>query len=65
MSSFRDATAIVLGAEERAELESLARSTKTEHIDAFIQGYNQTARPFVWTKSEVHQKRLRPCFADP
>ena len=34
------------------------------HIDAFIESYNQTARPFVWTKSEVHQKRLRPCFAD-
>jgi transposase len=36
-----------------------------EHIDAFIERYNQTARPFLWSKSEVHQKRLRPCFADP
>jgi transposase len=34
------------------------------HIDAFIAHYNQTARPFVWTKSEVHQKRLKPCFAE-
>ena len=34
------------------------------HIDAFIDRYNQTATPFLWTKSEVHQKRLRPCFAD-
>lgn len=34
------------------------------HIDAFIERYNQTATPFIWTKSEVHQKRLRPCFAD-
>ena len=34
------------------------------HIDAFIESYNQTARPFAWTKSEVHQKRLRPRFAD-
>jgi transposase len=34
------------------------------HIDAFIESYNKTARPFVWTKSEVHQKRLKPCFAD-
>jgi transposase len=34
------------------------------HIDAFIASYNQTARPFVWTKSKVHQKRLKPCFAD-
>ena len=35
------------------------------HIDAFIRTYNETACPFVWTKSEVHQKRLKPCFADP
>ena len=34
------------------------------HIDAFIAEYNQTARPFVWTKSQVHQKRLKPCFTD-
>ena len=33
------------------------------HIDSFIAGYNDTARPFVWTKSVVHQKRLKPCFA--
>ena len=35
-----------------------------EHIDAFIASYNQNARPFVWTKSEVHQKRLHARFAD-
>lgn len=34
------------------------------HIEAFIADYNETARPFVWTKSEVHQKRLKPCFAE-
>lgn len=34
-----------------------------DHITAFIDTYNQDARPFVWTKSEVHQKRLKPCFA--
>ena len=34
------------------------------HIDAFIADYNQSARPFVWTKSKVHQKRLEPCFAE-
>lgn len=34
------------------------------HIDAFIKDYNKTAKPFVWTKSEVRQKRLKPCFAD-
>jgi hypothetical protein len=22
-----------------------------------------TARPFVWTKTGVHQKRLKPCIA--
>jgi transposase len=34
------------------------------HIDAFIAAYNVDAKPFVWTKSQVHQKRLKPCFAD-
>ena len=33
------------------------------HIDAFIDAYNDTARPFVWTKSKVFQKRLKPHFA--
>jgi len=33
------------------------------HIDHFIASYNKDARPFVWTKSVVHQKRLKPCFA--
>jgi transposase len=32
-------------------------------IEQFIDSYNETAKPFVWTKSSVHQKRLRPCFA--
>jgi|SRR5882724_1566445 transposase len=35
----------------------------TDHITSFIDSYNETARPFVWTKSVVHQKRLKPCFA--
>ena len=35
-----------------------------EHIDAFIDAYNETAKPFVWTKSKVHQKRLKPRFAE-
>lgn len=35
-----------------------------KHIDAFVETYNRTARPFAWTKSEVHQKRLKPRFAD-
>ena len=34
------------------------------HIDAFIADYNNTARPFAWTKSQVHQKRLKARFAD-
>jgi hypothetical protein len=34
------------------------------HIDAFINDYNETARPFAWTKSKVHQKHLKPCFTD-
>jgi len=33
------------------------------HINDFIASYNKDARPFAWTKSKVHQKRLKPCFA--
>jgi transposase len=33
-------------------------------IDAFIKDYNETARPFAWTKPKVHQKYLKPCFTD-
>jgi DDE superfamily endonuclease len=29
-----------------------------EHIDAFIDNYNEQAEPFVWTKSKVHQRRV-------
>ena len=31
----------------------------TEHIDAFIEAYNQNPHPFVWTKAEVHQRRFK------
>jgi hypothetical protein len=34
------------------------------HIDAFINDHNETARPFAWTKSKVHQKHLKPCVTD-
>jgi transposase len=30
-----------------------------EHIDAFIETYNKTAEPFAWTKSKVHQRRVK------
>jgi len=30
-----------------------------EHIDAFIDNYNEQAEPFVWTKSKVHQRRFK------
>ena len=33
-----------------------------QHIDAFIEDYNVNATPFVWTKSKVYQKRLKPGF---
>ncbi len=29
------------------------------HIDAYIARHNETAEPFVWTKSEVHQRRVK------
>lgn len=30
-----------------------------EHIDAFIETYNQHAKPFVWTKTKVYQRRVK------
>jgi hypothetical protein len=45
-----------------ASFTSVAQLRK--HIDAFVAHYNQTARPFAWTKSQVHQKRLKPRFTD-
>jgi transposase len=30
-----------------------------EHIDAFIEAYNQNPAPFAWTKAEVHQRRFK------
>jgi hypothetical protein len=34
------------------------------HIDAFVETYNERARPFAWSASKVYQKRLKPRFAD-
>src|SRR3984893_9138300 len=30
-----------------------------EHIDAFIDAYNQNPKPFAWTKAKVHQRRVK------
>lgn len=30
-----------------------------KHIDAFIEAYNRSATPFVWTKATVHQRRFK------
>ena len=30
-----------------------------EQIDAFIEAYNENAKPFVWTKAKVHQRRVK------
>jgi hypothetical protein len=30
-----------------------------QHIKAFTEAYNETAEPFVWTKSKVHQRRVK------
>jgi hypothetical protein len=29
------------------------------HIGAYIAEHNTTAEPFVWTKSKVHQRRVK------
>jgi transposase len=30
-----------------------------QHIDAFIDTYNEDAEPFAWTKAQVHQRRVK------
>ena len=30
-----------------------------EHIDAYIDAYNEKAEPFVWTKKKVRQRRFK------
>jgi tyrosine-protein phosphatase YwqE len=30
-----------------------------QHINAFVKAYNKDAEPFVWTKSKVHQRRVK------
>ncbi len=34
-----------------------------DELKAHIASYNEDARPFHWTKSKVHQRLLKPCFA--
>jgi transposase len=54
----------ILSAKALAGTSFSSRKELMAHIDAFIKAYNLDAKPFVWTKSEVHQKRLKPCVAD-
>src|ERR1700704_1366842 len=35
-----------------------------EHIDAFIETYNEDAEPFAWTKSKVHQRRVEGAVSE-
>ena len=30
-----------------------------EHIDAYVDAYNEKAEPFVWTKKKVHQRPFK------
>jgi transposase len=51
---------------QRASLSGMSFQSVAElidHIKSFIESYNRDAKPFMWTKSAVHQKRLKPCFA--
>src|SRR5260370_26990256 len=34
-------------------------SLRQEHIDAYINAYNDKAEPFVWTKKKVRQRRFK------
>jgi len=32
-----------------------------EHIDAYVNAYNDKAEPFVWIKKKVRQRRFKGC----
>jgi hypothetical protein len=53
-AAFEVATGKVTAAASFTSVERLR-----EHIDAFIESYNQNAKPFVWTKAKVHQRRFK------
>ncbi len=40
-----------------ASFTSVAELRK--HIDAFIEAYNENAKPFVWSKAKVYQRRVK------
>ena len=41
------------------EAREVHLSRKDEHIDAYINAYNDKAEPFVWTKKKVRQRRFK------
>ena len=49
---------------ESASGVKLSETWYQRNIDAFIEAYNENAKAFVWTKSQVYQKRLKARFAD-
>lgn len=49
----------ILQGQSLAGKSFLAVKQLTEHIDAFIQAYNDNAAPFVWTKAKVRQRRFK------
>lgn len=53
----------ILSAKSLAGTSFNSRKDLMTHIKDFIDAYNVDAKPFVWTKSKVHQKRLKPGFA--
>jgi len=53
----------ILGGKSLKDASFTSVAELREHIDAFIAEYNENAKPFVWTKAKVHQKRLKPRIA--
>lgn len=54
----------ILQARSLAGTSSTSVQQLRNHIDAFVDSYNARAKPFVWSKAVVHQKRLKPRFSD-
>jgi transposase len=50
----------ILGSQSLKNASFTSVTELRDHIDAFITAYNDNPHPFVWTKAQVHQKRLKP-----
>ena len=49
----------ILQGQSLADVSFTSVEQLKKHISDFIETYNETAEPFVWTKSKVYQRRVK------